>query len=146
MRPVIFFPRVVAADAAAVGGLHGLAVQDRRTRLGVATLQRTQRLPQDVVDVLPRSVEPPAAEVAVHRFPRGEVVRQHAPRTATAQDIQDAVDEFAVVILAGPPAWPGLREQMFDVVPLQVREIAGIRLPCHARRLTNRRKGAKTAF
>jgi hypothetical protein len=40
----------------------------------------------------------------------------------------------------------GLREEVFDVVPLEVGEITGIRLPCHAHKLINLPKCAKAAF
>lgn len=53
-------------------------------------------------------------------------MRQHAPRAAATQDVEDAVDQFAIVVFAGPPARQGLREEVFDVIPLEVREIAWI--------------------
>jgi len=58
---------------------------------------------QVAVNALPSAVVAPTSEVAIHGLPRREVRRQHAPRAAGSQDVQDGLDHSPQVGLARPP-------------------------------------------
>ena len=56
-------------------------------------------------------------------------MREHPPTAAAAGEIEDGVDDLAQGIRAGPPgAAVAAREQVLDVIPLQVGQVAGIAL------------------
>src|SRR5205823_1687080 len=87
---------------------------------------------QDVRDLLEEALVPPGVEVVADELPGGEVVGQHAPGTAGAGQVKGSVDDLPAGVGAVPP-WParGLplrREQVFDVVPLDVGQVAGVAL------------------
>ena len=146
MRPPIFFSRVVAAFATAVGRLDRLAIQDGRGWPGLAALDAAAFGAEGVVDPLPGSVGLPAAEVGVDRLPGREVVGQQPPGTAGAAEVEDSRDQVAVAILAGAAAGFGCRHQVLDVVPLQVRQVGWVGLPCHAQYLNRPQRERKEGF
>jgi len=59
--------RVIAARAAALGGLDRLAVDDAGGRTGLAALGFARRHDQRMVDALPGAVLPPGIEIVLHR-------------------------------------------------------------------------------
>ena len=54
---------------------------------------------EPVVHHLPGPILLPAPKILVDDLPGGEVMGQQAPRTATTQDIKDAVQDFAFGVL-----------------------------------------------
>ena len=53
-------------------------------------------------------------------------MRQQAPGTATAQDIEDRIQDFTLGIFLGPPTGLGARHQMADQVPLFVAQVGRV--------------------
>src|SRR4051812_33836109 len=82
LRPLTFFPRVVAAVAAAAGRLDRLAVQDGRRRLRLPAGEIAGVIAEGIMHDLPGAVLLPTAEVAVDAVPGREVVRQRPPGAA----------------------------------------------------------------
>jgi|SRR5579864_253420 len=136
LRPTTFFSPVVPSRAGQRRRLHGLAVESGRRWLRIATVQEAAVIAQGIVDVLPRSVLLPAAQVAVDGVPRGKVVGQHAPRAAASQYIKDRVHNVAAIVFGGSAARFWGWDQVSDVRPLPILEIGRIALPAHGRYLT----------
>ena len=72
-------------------GFHALAVDDRRGRALVATLQLPGPAIEHVVDVRPDPGDDPGPEVAVDRAARRKILRQHSPLAARLQQVEDRV-------------------------------------------------------
>src|SRR5579859_2546945 len=132
LRPPIFFPRVVPLGAADLRGLDRLAVHHGGTGGRFAVVQLPQVDPEHAVDLLDQPGVAPGVEVVADQTPGREVVRQHAPGTAAAGQVEQGIHDVAQVVGAGPAALAALGpvEQVLDVVPLEVGEVAGIVLPC----------------
>src|SRR5262249_54044888 len=100
-------------------------------RVGAA-VQATKIDAEDVMNLLPKALIPPGVEVVADRLPGREVMRQHPPGTTGTAQITDGVDDLPAGVGAGPtrPAWPLplRREEVFDVVPLQVGQVTRIAL------------------
>src|SRR5229473_2148478 len=91
-----FFPHIVALlGTANRTGSDRLAVDDSRTRLFISTLFSAHLHPQRTQDLIPHAFALPSAKVVVDGAPGGKLVGQQAPRTATAQHVQDGIDQFA---------------------------------------------------
>jgi len=116
-------------DSPLFGALYALAVDDAggRARLarGLLAASHIERM----MDVLQRSVPVPAAEIAVDRAARRQVLRDVAPLTAGAQHIHHAVDHLAHVDSSLAATSFGRRDQRLDQRPFGVGEIAGIAQP-----------------
>src|SRR5215208_1866941 len=83
---------VTSLGSAHWGGLHHLAVDHGRTGIPVASLRLAQLLAQAIVGPPQPSVAPPAApEVVVDRLPRRVLSRQHPPRAAAPEQVEDGV-------------------------------------------------------
>jgi hypothetical protein len=76
---------------------------------------------------LPGAIVPPAPKVLIDNLPRGEVMRQQAPGTATAQDIEDRIQDLTFRIFLGPPTGLGGRHQIVDQVPFFVAQVGRVR-------------------
>src|SRR5271165_543401 len=131
LRPLIFFPRVVALGPAGFRRLDALAVDDRRAGRVLSAIGAADVETEDGVDFLPDAFVTPGVEVVRHRLPRREVMGQHPPGATAAGQVADGVDDVA----QGVGAWPStlalaLREEVLNVVPLQIGKITGITLPC----------------
>ena len=109
----------------ALRGLDTLAVDHRRTRLRVTSLLLPHLLHQRRVELLPQPAACPAPEVAIHRLPRREALRQHAPRAAAAGDVKDGVDDPAQSPLAGAPAF-AFRQQRFQDLPFGTLKVGRV--------------------
>src|SRR5436305_3546117 len=99
LRPVISFPGVVAFGPALLGGLHALAVENRRGRLGRFAFALANARPQSIMNAVPRSVGLPHAEVMKNDAIRRKIMRQAPPDAAIARLIQDRVDDLAAWVL-----------------------------------------------
>jgi len=149
LRPPIFFPRVVALGATRFRGLDSLAVHHRGAGSWFAAFNSPHIDAQGAMDLLPNSVGAPSVEVVRHCFPRGKVVRQHAPGATASCQINNRVDDLTPLV----GAWPATRargsgQQRLDQTPLQIAEITGIALPCvvHAARVNKQAKRRKDQF
>src|ERR1019366_8342351 len=103
--PQDLLPRVVAALAALVRHLDALTVHDASTRLRILPRVLAHRPPQQVMDALPGTVQPPAPEVAVHGLPGRQVMRQHPLRTTRPQHVPDRVADLPPGMAPRPPPW-----------------------------------------
>jgi hypothetical protein len=72
-----------------------LAVDDAGARLGLPAGLGARRQGQHHPDPMPHAVLAEAAEVAVDRAPGRERPRQHPPRAAGAQQVEDGVEDVA---------------------------------------------------
>src|SRR3954447_4271273 len=132
LRPLIFFPRVVALRPARFGGLDGLAVDDAGRGGFLLALDGAEVDPQGVVDLLEEPLVPPGVEVVADQAPGREVVRQHPPGAATFGQVEQGVDHFAAGVGAAASGLafglPLRREQVLDVLPLNLGQVAGVSL------------------
>lgn len=123
--------RVVTPVVAPLGGVHGLAVDDRCRRALLPAVGVPQPGPEHVEDLPPGAVESPPSVVIVDRAPGGQVVRQHPPGDTAFDDVEDAVENFAEVDRAGPPAGLSLGQEWLDQLPLGVSQVGWVRFACH---------------
>ena len=91
------FPAIIAALTAALRGLDRLAVEDGCGRGGLLTGLAADGRVQRVVKTQPQAIATPAREVGGHRAPRGKVVRQLAPLTSGAFQIEEGVENTAII-------------------------------------------------
>ena len=78
------------------------------------------------MDALDESRAAPAPEVAIDCLPGGIVAGQPPPATATAQHLEDGIENLPQAVAAGPPGVPGFGQQVFDLLPFAVVAVAGI--------------------
>jgi len=86
---------VVAARTAGLGGADGLAVDDGCRRLRLAAGGEAVLLTQRRVDPLPGAVPTPLGIVVEHCCPGRKVVRQGAPLTSGAEQVEHGLDDAA---------------------------------------------------
>src|SRR5882724_3951625 len=84
LAPIDFLRPIVASGAAHNRGLDRLAINNRRAGLGIAPSLHAYGPVELGVQSLPKPLHAPEAEIMIHRLPRGQVMRQQAPGTATA--------------------------------------------------------------
>jgi hypothetical protein len=77
---------------------------------------------------LPGAIVSPAPEVLIDNLPGWELMQQQAPRSATAPQIQDPVQDVARGVRRGPSAGLRLGPQRWEPVPLSVPAIGRGRL------------------
>src|SRR3954469_18249283 len=95
LRPEIFLAAVVAARTAGLGGADGLAVDDGCRGLCLAADDEAVLLTQRRVDPLPGAVPTPLGIVVEHCCPGRKVVRQGAPLTSSAEQVEHGLDDAA---------------------------------------------------
>src|SRR5205085_12022214 len=101
----------------------------RRSRRWRLAGGESDRVPESGVDVFAGAVVPPGVEVVGDGLPGREVVRQHPPTTAAAGEVEGGVDDLPPGAGTGPADLaPGLGEEVLDVVPLQVGQVARVSL------------------
>jgi hypothetical protein len=83
------------------------------------------------MEVLPGPIVAPAREVLVSRRPADQIVGQEAPSTAGADEVQEAVDDFATIYAPRPATKLGGRDERGDPCPLLVCQISRVRLSSH---------------
>src|SRR5665213_1761042 len=135
LRPLIFFSRVVPPDSRVVGGLDRLAVQRRGAGLGRPAVSEPHLVAEPVVQGLPDAVELPAADLGVDGLPGREVVRQHAPGDAAAQQVEVGIEDRTPGRGAGAAALLVRGEQGLGQLPLLIRQVTGVSFPVHRRTL-----------
>jgi hypothetical protein len=79
---------------------------------------------EQIMNQLPGTVLPPAPEVLVDNLPRRKVMGQQPPGTATPEDIEDRVQNFALGIFLRSAAWFGSGDQMLNQRPFTVTEVS----------------------
>jgi hypothetical protein len=134
LRPLTFFPPVVAPLAARLRGLDALAVDDRGGRLGAAPAFLAGQLHQPPIHLFPGPVAGPHIEVVADRRPLREIMREQAPLAPRPRLVQEGVDHLAQVDGRGPARACGPLEMRFQLRPLLVGQVGRIRLAVHGRR------------
>ena len=86
---------------------------------------------QGIVDLPPDAVPLPGAVVVEHDAAGRQVVRQHPPGGAGAEDVEDGVGDFPAVVLDGASAGFGWRQQGFQELPFGVVEVGGVGCTVH---------------
>src|SRR5689334_2083281 len=79
---------------------HALAIDDRGTRLGVASGLGAHFCNQDFIDVFPQSLTFPAPKVAIHGLPGWQIGRQHSPLAASTHHVQNGIQDLPHLPLA----------------------------------------------
>src|SRR5262249_36629390 len=119
------FRPIVAVWAAALGGLHRLAVEDGGAGRRLASGLLADAFAQDSVDLLPDPGKTPAATVRVHRGPRAVQAWQQAPLTPAAHDRADALEDPAQVHGARASTGLGWRQYRGENDPLLFTQVGG---------------------
>src|SRR5581483_12252080 len=102
------------------------ALEDGRRRFGIAPLAAADFTAQVILDALSGAIEAELTEVMIDRAARREVLRQHAPGDAAAQDIEDGTEEMAHIDFARASTSFDGRDQILDRLPYQTaRDPAG---------------------
>ena len=122
LRPLTFLPASKPRGPPA-SGHDALAVDDPRCWRRLAANLLPSRHEQGGLDRRPDAVLPEAAEIAVHRAPRRELTRQHAPWAAGAEQIQQRVQHLAQQGRPPPPAALGRRQQGLDQREFRVGDV-----------------------
>src|SRR5438874_9938178 len=94
----------------------------------MTTCSATNLGSQRVMEPLPGAIITPLPEVGVDTLPGRILPRQHAPLTATDDDIQNAIDDRSHLQCARSASWLCRRNQVFDTIPLTVGQIGWIQL------------------
>lgn len=110
----------IAARTPGFRGLHRLAVDDARSRAGLAPGRLAHRHQQYVVDRFPGSVVAPGVEITLHRGEGRELLGQHAPLATALGDVEDRVDRRAQAGFALAPTTGGRRQVGFDEGPFRI--------------------------
>ena len=121
-----FLAGVVASFVAAnFGRLHALTIDNHRSRGRLFACLLSQAFAQFVVERLPNAFLSPTPKNIVRRLPFGKIMGQGPPLTTGSIDVQDGVDHPAT-LQRFASAFFSLRQQVVDILPLSIREIAGI--------------------
>ena len=135
-QQVTFAPRdqlavVEAALTTHAGGFDTLAVQAACGWMFVMTSAAPDVCAQGVVEALPSPVIAPDTEGMVDTFPVRIVFGQHASLGASDQNIQDGIDDLTHIQAARSTTRFGGRDQIFDTIPVAVRQIGRVCLCFH---------------
>src|SRR5271166_4075254 len=106
--------------------LHALAVDDAGRWAGLAPHRLAALHIERVMDAFERSVPCPQIEIVEQRAARRQILRHVTPLATRAQNVHQAVDNFAQIDRALAPAAFGWRDQRRDMRPFGVGDIAGI--------------------
>src|SRR5580700_8994233 len=110
--PFDLLASVIAAHPTRHPATYGLTIQNRGTRVGVATCCLPHLFPQSGMDLLPDSAAAPEPEIVMDGAPRRKVMRKQFPGTTTANGIEDAVEDLAAAVFGRPaPGFGGRHER-----------------------------------
>jgi hypothetical protein len=126
LAPADFLAGVISPGPTGFRGFDALAVDYRRTGAGLAADTFAIQHHQMVVQVFPGSVVAKSGEPAIGRLMRRKMLRQHAPRAAAAEHIEERVHQFAHwprPTLAGLRGW---WEQRREDLPFCIGQITGV--------------------
>src|SRR3712207_2956449 len=86
---------IVSPLSSHTGSLDRLAVHYACAGLRISLEVYSQTLAQLRVQILPGTVDTPSSEVVVNGLPGRKLMRQQAPSTATADHVEDGVEDLA---------------------------------------------------
>jgi hypothetical protein len=130
--PTQLFGPIIATYTSHSRRLDRLAIENRGTRLGVASSLHAERLPQGRVNSLPHAYQPPTPKVMVHRLPRRQIVGHQPPGTATTQAIEDCMQDVMHRMAPRPAPCLGRWQLRHQMAPLGVRQIRWIEVSVHS--------------
>jgi hypothetical protein len=81
---------------------------------------------EEIMPHLPRPILLPVATGVIHDPPWRQIVGQHAPGVAAAQEIADGVQDLPLRVCFRSAAWFGFWNQMCDQAPFFVTEIGRV--------------------
>jgi hypothetical protein len=84
------------------------------------------------VEPLPEALHTPQTKVMVDRFPRRQIMRQQPPGAATAQDIEDGIEDVPDRVVPRPASLLGGRQVWYERTPFSVRQIGWISFSLHS--------------
>jgi len=105
-----------------------LAVDASRRGCIFAPLLAAQLFVQRVINLLPRAILSPLAEVVEDGLVRGKVAREVAPGAAVFVHIENGIHDFAHVGSAPIAAGARWRDKRLDDIPLGIGEVACVML------------------
>ena len=121
--PLDLLASVIAAYPSRFTGAYGLTIQNRGTRVWIATCCLPHLFPQPIMDLPPDSAPAPAPEIVIDGAPRWKIMRQQFPGTATAHGIENAVEELAAAVFwRAATAFAG-RHERYQGCPFGIGEI-----------------------
>lgn len=100
-----------------------LSVDDRRRRRWPFVGGFADLLAERIVHALSRSVMSPSPKQGADRAPPRKVVWQRTPRSASAIDVKNRIDNFPPTDGSGPPAFASCRQMFLIQLPLFVGQI-----------------------
>src|SRR6266436_3991507 len=121
-------------------GLHRLTIQTPRRRMFVPFLAFSDAGAYRIMHADPHTGAFPGSEVMIDTLPLGEIDRQHAPLDAPFRHIKDGIEHRAHTQGARSSTTFGGGNQIFDPLPLLVREVAWIYFFVHLHILHNLRR------
>src|SRR5215469_2998542 len=124
---------VKAMGATLFRGFDRLTIDNGSAGGALAPHTCSSQLPQVRVDLLPGAVEAPTSQIVIDRRPGAVLGRQIPPRTATAQHVEQAIENAPNVDRAWPSAWLRGGNQGREQRPFAVTEVTGIHWRGHGR-------------
>src|SRR5258707_5124439 len=123
------FGAIVAAHATDPGCSHRLAVDNPGARLRVTPNTRAELLTDHVVEMLPCTVQAPAAKLVVSGLPGRKLVRQQPPGATSSHDVEDGVQDLAQRMKPRTADTPERRQERIQASELCVRQIGQVWSP-----------------
>ena len=123
------FGAIVAAHATDPGRPDRLTVDDASGRLPVAPNTRAEAFAQELVEMLPGSIQTPASKVVVGGLPGRELVRQQPPCATTSDYVEDGVQDFARRVQPGAADTAGWWQKGIQAGELIIGQIGQIGTP-----------------
>src|SRR5262245_32314768 len=111
---------------AAVGGLHGLTINNSCTWSRFPSRLKATAFSQRRHDLFPHSFIPKLRNIAVHRGARRILSRNHAPGAPSSQHIKDPIEYCSHIHCAWSPTCLLRGDQWFKNLPFSIREIRRI--------------------
>jgi len=107
-------------DFIALGALDRLAVDDGGTRLGFAPAGEAELSAEIVVELDPEATENPVAVISVKDRPRREIAGDVAPLATGADDVENAIKDFAIGMFTRPSGLGDRFEEVTNELPLLI--------------------------
>ena len=108
------------------------AVENGRCGLGLAFIHHPQNHPQIVGDLLEHPSGNPPSRLLVHRRRRRKVVRQEVPLAPRFHNVPQGIKDVTQRVIPLRCVFTHKSQVRNQKLPLGIRNIARIRLPCHA--------------
>jgi hypothetical protein len=131
LAAIDFLAAVITPRTAHHSGFDRLAIEDGRRWLGIAPQLHADGGVQGSMEPLPEALHTPQAKVVIRRFPRRQIMGQQSPGAATAQDIENSIQDFPHRVTPRPAPLLGSRQVRCEQLPCSIRHIRGISCSIH---------------